>query len=84
MDYCTLWPEGWWAYCCKAHDEGYAAQVGRALADGELLQCVASSAPTPALAVAAGIIGAVMWAGVRVFGSRFYRKARTNNPTKDQ
>ncbi len=83
MDYCTFWPEGWWAYCCKAHDEDYVAQVGQALADGSLFQCVASSAPTPALAVIASLVGGVMWVGVRVFGSRFYRKAGTTNPTKD-
>lgn len=81
MDYCTFWPEGWWAHCCKAHDDSYLTQAGQAIADGSLFQCVANSAPTPALAVASGIIGAVMWAGVRTFGSYFYRKARPSQQT---
>lgn len=75
MDYCTLWLEGWWAHCCAIHDESYTAQMVRELADAGLFQCVADSAPTPVLAVAATAIAAVMWAGVRVFGGRFYRKA---------
>jgi hypothetical protein len=29
MDYCTHFPEGWWATCCQAHDVAYAAQIGR-------------------------------------------------------
>lgn len=74
-DYCTLWPEGWWASCCKAHDDAYLAQAGKALADSDLLVCVAQSAPTPVLAAASAVVGLVMYVGVRAFGSRFYRKA---------
>ena len=33
MDYCTHFPEGWWATCCQAHDAAYAAQIGRIEAD---------------------------------------------------
>lgn len=84
MDYCTLFPEGWWSHCCEAHDLAYSAQIGQALADGALALCVASSLPElatehPALAVVAaagaGVIGAVMWLGVRLFGRSYYRGA---------
>lgn len=85
MDYCTLWLEGWWAHCCQAHDADYAAQVGQALADERLLACVASALPELAanhpvaaagFGVASVVVGGVVFLGVRVFGSRFYRKAK--------
>lgn len=75
MDYCTLFPEGWWAHCCKIHDADYAAQVGQAVADSGLLQCVASSGDGYVLGAASAVVGGVMWLGVRVFGRRFYKKA---------
>lgn len=84
MDYCTLFPEGWWSHCCELHDAGYAAQIGQALADAELAACVAGSLPqiaaeNPLLAGVAAVtstaIGGVMWLGVRLFGRRFYRNA---------
>lgn len=75
MDHCSLWLEGWWAHCCALHDARYSEQVARSVADSDLFACVAASAPAPALAAVAVVIGAVMWAGVRVFGGRFYRKA---------
>lgn len=75
-DYCTLWPEGWWSHCCAAHDADYLDQIGRALADERLLACVANSAPDdiPLLAAASAVVACVMWAGVRFFGARFYRR----------
>ena len=76
-DYCTFWLEGWWAQCCQAHDDAYLAQSGQALADSDLLACVAQSAPTPVLAAVSVVIAGLMYAGVRVFGARFYRKAGT-------
>lgn len=85
MDYCTGWFEGWWSHCCAAHDADYAAQVGQALADGGLALCVASSLPqlaadNPLLAGAAALlsagIGGIMWVGVRLFGRRYYRRAK--------
>lgn len=84
MDYCTLFPEGWWAHCCQAHDTGYVDQIGQALADERLFSCVASALPSvaaehPVLAAAAGaaslVIGGGRWLGVRAFGRRFYKKA---------
>lgn len=78
MDYCTLFPEGWWAHCCEVHDADYVLQVGQALADWDLFACVASSAPDGFmgwLAVASVPIAALMFLGVRLFGSRFYRAA---------
>lgn len=72
MDYCTLFPEGWWAHCCAAHDADYLAQIGKLLADERLLQCVAAAGDgNPA----SWLIGVVMFAGVGLFGRRFYRKA---------
>lgn len=84
MDHCTLWLEGWWSHCCEAHDAAYSAQAGRALADGQLLACVAASLPSwavdhPLLTGAAGLaslaVSGIMFVGVRAFGRRFYRKA---------
>lgn len=75
MDYCTLFPEGWWAHCCAAHDADYLAQIGKLLADERLLQCVASAGDGGLIgAVSFGVAG-VMWLGVRLFGRRFYRRA---------
>lgn len=85
MDYCTLWPEGWWAACCQAHDAAYSAQIGKLLADERLQQCVSASLPDfaaahPVMAGAAACASVamswVMYCGVRAFGGRFYRRAR--------
>lgn len=84
IDYCTLWFDGWWSHCCQAHDADYAAQIGQLLADERLQACVASALPSwaadnPLLAGAVGLVSlavsGVMFAGVRAFGRRFYRKA---------
>lgn len=78
MDYCTLFPEGWWAHCCAAHDAAYAAQAARSVADKALLQCVAASATSsPALAVVSAAVGVVMYVGVRLAGRFFYDKAKS-------
>jgi hypothetical protein len=74
MDYCTWFPEGWWGYCCEAHDAAYAAQIGKEIADSALLQCVASS--NPSLAAASLVIASMMYAGVRIFGTRYYNNAK--------
>lgn len=76
MDYCTLFPEGWWSHCCAAHDADYAAQIGQAVADVTLLQCVATSADGGLIGIASALVGGVMFLGVRLFGRRYYRKAR--------
>lgn len=75
MDYCTLFPEGWWAHCCQIHDNDYTAQIGQALADERLWQCVANSADGTLVSAASIVLASVMWCGVRVFGRRYYRKA---------
>ena len=63
MDYCTLFPDGWWAHCCAAHDAAYAAQAARSVADMDLLRCVAASATSsPALAVVSAVVGVAMMA----------------------
>ena len=74
MDYCTWFPEGWWAHCCAAHDADYAAQVLRALADERLLQCVATAGDGALIGVVSVGVAGVMWLGVRIFGRRFYRR----------
>ena len=75
MDYCTLFPEGWWGHCCEAHDAAYAAQIGQAVADATLLQCVAT-AGGGWLAPVSAVVGAVMYIGVRTFGRRWYWRAK--------
>jgi len=74
MDHCTLFPEGWWAHCCAAHDLAYASQAGRADADLGLLLCVSGSAPSSALVGVSALIALAMYLGVRAFGKHFYRK----------
>lgn len=76
MDYCTLFPEGWWGHCCEAHDVAYAAQVGQLLADTELMLCVAT-AGGGWLAPVSAAVGVVMYIGVRTFGRRWYNRAKT-------
>jgi len=77
MDYCSWFPEGWWGdVCCKAHDEDYLNQIGQLLADDRLFACVANSANHPVLAAVSVGVAGIMWAGVRVFGKRFYKKAK--------
>lgn len=76
MDYCTFFPEGWWSHCCEAHDDDYLAQIGQAVADTALLQCVAGSGDGVLLTSASAVVGAVMYIGVRTFGRRWYRRAK--------
>ena len=78
-DHCTRWLEGWWSHCCAAHDADYAAQIGQALADERLWQCVATSAEGGLLGIATTAVAGLMWLGVRVFGRRYYRKAGEQN-----
>jgi hypothetical protein len=76
MDYCTLFPEGWWAHCCQAHDLAYANQVSRAVADLDLFWCVMDSAPNTLLLGATMLISGLMYLGVTVFGNYFYKRAK--------
>lgn len=75
MDYCTWFPEGWWATCCAVHDLAYVSQVGKGLADSALLSCVAGSGTGPIVAAASFTVGAFMWVGVRLFGRKYYNAA---------
>lgn len=80
-DYCTAFPEGWWQHCCEAHDAAYDAQIGKAQADKELLACVVESRPgwaeqfPMAADGASALVGLLMFAGVSLFGRRFYKRA---------
>lgn len=85
VDHCTAFAEGWWAACCAGHDLGYAEQIGRLFADDRLWACVTHSLPavaadSPAIAaiftVASAVIGGGMWLAVRLFGGRFYDRAK--------
>lgn len=75
MDWCTMFPEGWWSHCCMAHDAAYAAQAGQAVADSALFQCVATSGDGLLVGGASLVVGATMWLGVRLFGRRWYKRA---------
>jgi hypothetical protein len=88
-DFCTMFPEGIkviglsWQHCCVAHDNAYTygTTVDRKDADAQLLSCVNSSGDA-LLAVPALFIGFLMFAGVRVFGKRYYNKPpSSSNPT---
>jgi hypothetical protein len=81
VDYCTLWFEGWWAYCCAAHDAAYASGTVRMLADLALQNCVASSA-SGWLAGISALIAGLMFFFVRLLGGFFYRRAQRDNKTK--
>lgn len=76
MDYCTWFPEGWWASCCAVHDLAYSAQLGKEIADKALWACVANSAQAgPVAAAASFAVGCFMWVGVRAFGRKYYKAA---------
>lgn len=79
-DHCTLFPEGWWGDCCRKHDLDYESGVDRLTADQKLLQCVIESSPEtlPDYTLVCGgaslVIGFIMFIGVRLFGSFFFKK----------
>lgn len=68
-DYCTGYFDGSWSYCCKMHDRRYAnKRLNRSQADELLFRCVKRKS---------NIVNAyIMWAGVRLFGWHFYKKAK--------
>ena len=74
-DYCTMFPEGWWAYCCKAHDDAYRAHTGKQEADLQLLKCVSES-KDGVLSAPSLLIGLIMFAGVSLFGKKYYNKGK--------
>lgn len=78
MDYCTWFPEGWWATCCQAHDLAYINQIGKALADSQLLSCVADSANGSVMAAVSFAVAGLMYVGVRLFGRKYYTNAKAN------
>lgn len=64
---CTFFPDGSWVSCCDAHDINYSekSQVTRKSADQKLKMCVENSGHP--------IIAKIMYAGLRMFGSFFYK-----------
>lgn len=79
QDYCTSFPESLFgidlSYCCKAHDVAYQTQVPKNEADIALFKCVYDSADGW-LAVPSLLIASLMFAGVSLFGSRFYKRSK--------
>ena len=73
MDYCTLWFEGFWSSCCKAHDLAYEVGVLRSIADSDLATCVAHIATTPSTGIIAAGAAGLMYLGTRLFGWKFYK-----------
>ena len=71
-DYCTAFPEGWWAHCCANHDKAYTLQTGKVEADVQLFKCVADSG----YAVPSFLIAALMFVAVSTFGFMFYKKKK--------
>lgn len=69
-DYCTLFIEGSWGHCCQVHDKAYETQVPKRQADLELYTCVKEASPSGLT----WIIAALMFAGVSLFGRKFYKK----------
>ncbi len=67
-DYCTLFPEGNWANCCKDHDEDYSAGSGvsRKKADKKLRKCIEYHGKPN--------IAAIVYWGVRAFGWLHYKE----------
>ena len=69
-NYCTLFFEGSWGHCCEVHDKAYETQVDKGKADIDLYNCVREADPE----ALTWVVAALMFAGVSLFGSRFYRK----------
>ena len=68
MDYCTMYPEGGWAHCCKSHDRRYAStRLTKLQADILLYRCVKKVSVVNAV---------IMFVGVSVFGHCNYYKAQ--------
>ena len=73
-DYCTLWPEGVWAHCCKAHDLAYSlGSTSKLQADAELAKCVADTGYP--------IMGIIMGVGTALGGWFFYKRKGTKKCT---
>lgn len=66
-DYCTGWDEGNWSDCCENHDKDYGenSTKTRLQADIDLLKCVWKRSK---------INSVLMFIGVRLFGSRYYKR----------
>ncbi len=75
QDYCTAFPENLFgkdlSQCCKAHDLAYETQTPKKEADVALFNCVADSG-----GVGAYLVAALMFAGVSLFGMRFYKRSK--------
>jgi hypothetical protein len=69
-NYCTLFFEGTWGECCRIHDIAYETQEPKGQADIDLYNCVKEADPE----VLTWLVAAIVFAGVSLFGSRFYRK----------
>lgn len=69
-DYCTLFPEGTWAECCKRHDRRYEKMKSKWKADRLLFRCVKRKGNI--------VVASIMWLGVTLFGWYNFYKAQRN------
>lgn len=80
-DGCTLWLDGLgpfdWRHCCDAHDLAYYELADKLEADFELAVCVALAGGP----IVGPVMGALMLAGVLVFGWIWYEKAKRQRGT---
>lgn len=75
-DWCTLWPEGNWAHCCKRHDNAFDNGIPFFKANWRLFKCVRRKA---------GIVVAfTMLMGTTLVGWIPYLKARMALKKKQQ
>lgn len=76
-DYCTGVPDWDIWVCCEEHDRAYENKdVPRAVADAHLLRCIVDHGVKRGRVGRYTLLAGLYYAGVRMFGGRFWHKAR--------